>query len=188
MWPWADMTHDALIKLFESVGRLKTLKRTGWIENAIPTPESVADHGFRVAFMAMIWGDLLGLDTEKLLKMSLLHDLGEVITGDITPSMGISIQAKQCREKSAVSQLLTDCTQSEDYLSLWCEFTKGATPEAFLLKNIDKFEMALQAFEYQKKYPDKDLSDFFASAKAQVTHEDVACVLDFLLDIADARK
>jgi putative hydrolase of HD superfamily len=66
--------------------KLKTVPRQGWINKlGIKDPESVADHCYSMAVMAMVFSDLKKLDTEKIIKMTLLHDLAEAITGDLTP-------------------------------------------------------------------------------------------------------
>ena len=75
-----------LFDFFYIVLELKKTPRKGWKEKIdVLHPESVADHSFSAAVMAMIFSDLKKLDTEKMLKMALLHDLSESITGDFTP-------------------------------------------------------------------------------------------------------
>ena len=65
---------------------LKNVHRQGWIDKlSIENPESVADHSYSMAIMAMILSDLENYDSEKILKMTLLHDLAESKIGDITP-------------------------------------------------------------------------------------------------------
>ena len=80
-----SVDYEKLIDLMSLAGKLKRLKRTGWIETGIPDPESVSDHTYRVTLLAMILSDLKNLDTEKVLKMSMIHDLPESIIGDLTP-------------------------------------------------------------------------------------------------------
>jgi putative hydrolase of HD superfamily len=68
----SDLT-DLLLK----VGKLKSIKRTGWGRGKFQDPESVAEHSFRVAFLALLLGDELGLDKNKLFEMAFLHDVEE---------------------------------------------------------------------------------------------------------------
>ena len=65
---------------------LKTTKRTGWVRQGVHHPESIADHMYRMSLMAMIssFGDGT-LDTNKCIKLALIHDLAEAKVGDITP-------------------------------------------------------------------------------------------------------
>lgn len=175
------MDESNLCDLFRNVGKLKDLKRTGWVDHSIDHPESVADHCFRVAFMAMILGDMLGLDTLKLLKMSLLHDFGEVITGDITPSMNMAKAEKVEAEKNAICKLFADIEDKNVYIELWEEYERGSSPEAKLLKDIDKLEMAIQALEYGRRYSDRDLGQFLLNASSSINGQPVKSILDFTM-------
>ncbi|MEJ2441739.1 MAG: HD domain-containing protein, partial [Patescibacteria group bacterium] len=69
---------DSLLK----IGKLKSLKRTGWVREGMPDPESVAEHTFRVCLMVVFLGKNLQISEEKLLKMAVLHDIEEVVTND----------------------------------------------------------------------------------------------------------
>ena len=73
-------------QFFQSVLRLKRVKRAGWISKVkVHNPESVADHTYSMCAMCMVLSDLLRLDTERVLKMVILHDLAESIIGDYMP-------------------------------------------------------------------------------------------------------
>ncbi|MDH5624081.1 MAG: HD domain-containing protein, partial [Candidatus Bathyarchaeota archaeon] len=83
------MTNSSLhnlVEFLETAGRLKRTPRAGWVDAGIQQPESVADHTFRTSIVCMIYADMEGLDQLKLLRMALIHDLPEAITGDLTPS------------------------------------------------------------------------------------------------------
>ena len=65
---------------------LKTTKRTGWVRQGVHNPESISDHMYRMSLMAMISSFSDGtLDTNKCIKLALIHDLAEAKVGDITP-------------------------------------------------------------------------------------------------------
>src|SRR5512140_3852220 len=74
---------DALLR----ANNLKSVPRSGWVMHGVPEAESVADHTFGVAFVALALAQALGTDTPldrgKLLSTALLHDLAESLTGDI---------------------------------------------------------------------------------------------------------
>ena len=75
-----------LINFFQKVLDLKNIPRQGWKDKLqIDNVESVAEHTYSTAIMSMIYSDLHEFDTEKIIKMALLHDLSESITGDLTP-------------------------------------------------------------------------------------------------------
>jgi len=74
---------EEIVDFVQKAGLLKKVKRSGWISwVGIERPESVADHSFRSAILAMCIADLKGLNTEKLMRMLLLHDIHEAIIGD----------------------------------------------------------------------------------------------------------
>jgi len=143
--------------LFHNINHLKNTKRQGWTRYPIANVESVADHSYGLAFMAMIIGDRKDLDTEKMMKMALIHDLAEASIGDITPNDGISKERKLKMESKAIKEIFADYPK---YVKLWEEFCKGSSKEAKELQRLDKLEMQLQAREYEEEY-DIDLSEFY---------------------------
>jgi len=94
-----------MLSLIITAGKLKGIKRKGWVRIGIKDAESVACHVYRVAFISMILGDMLSLDCEKLIKMALLHDLAEAIVGDITPYEMKEKERKEI-ERKAMEKLL----------------------------------------------------------------------------------
>ncbi len=142
------MDAEILLKFFKHAGELKNVKRAGWIERGLSEPESVADHTFRVSVMVLMYSDILELNTEKALKMALLHDLQESVTGDITPQH-LDIKEKKAKEEKAMKDILKD--MPAQYLGLWHEYSKQETPEAKLVAQVDKLEMLMQAVEYEKR-------------------------------------
>ena len=76
---------DATLKFLINVGQLKDRKRRGWIANQVPNCETTASHIFRTAIFAWILGKKKNLNINKLLKMSLVHDICEVYAPDETP-------------------------------------------------------------------------------------------------------
>ena len=67
--------------------------------------ESVADHSYSMAMMGMVISDLENYDTEKILKMILLHDLAESKIGDITPEQ-MSNENKNELENNAFNEII----------------------------------------------------------------------------------
>ncbi|MDE1825787.1 MAG: HD domain-containing protein [Candidatus Micrarchaeota archaeon] len=168
-----------IIEISEIIGRLKTTKRTGWIEANIPDPESIADHSYRVALFVMILSDKMGLDTEKAVRMSLVHDLGEALIGDVVtegPSASEKKETKTVRERQALEKILS-AAQSPQYIELFDEFEKSESAEARLVAQIDKLEMALQALEYEKAHG-KRLDRFFATADKMVWQPELREMLE----------
>jgi putative hydrolase of HD superfamily len=140
-----------------AAGKLKTIKRQGWLDAGIPRQhvESVADHSFRVACIAAFLAPSGPLDALKMVRMALVHDMAESVTGDLTPRSGVSKKKKALMEEEAVRRL-----GSEELLSLWKEYDAGRTPESRLVREIDILERVVQARDYSRKHPGKDLAHF----------------------------
>lgn len=159
----------------KTAAELKTVPRQGWINKlGLKDPESVADHCYSMAVMAMVFSDLKKLDTEKMIKMTLLHDLAEAITGDLTPD-DASKSKKETLENAAMKKILANLPKSLriHYEKIWLEYQKNSTKEARLLHQIDKLEMALQADSYKKRFTKKQMAPFFESAKKGITDHDL---------------
>ena len=76
---------------------LKTTKRTGWVMRGVKSPESIADHMYRMSLMGMIASFSDGtLDTNRCIKLALIHDLAEAKVGDITPHCKYSYETNSC--------------------------------------------------------------------------------------------
>ncbi len=147
-----DISQSMEIKaLMRYAGKLKELKRTGWVESSVPEPESVADHSYRVALLAMTLSDMKGLDTLKTVRMALLHDLAESKTGDLTPRQKQGDHGKL--ESDAIMDILSTLPEkvSQLYSHTWDEYQANETPEAKLVHNADKIEMLIQAKEYESE-------------------------------------
>ena len=95
-----------LENFFWKVLELKNIPRQGWKNKLdIMDVESVADHIYSATIMSMVLSDLQGLDTEKVIKMALLHDLAESVIGDITPD-DMKSENKINIENNAMKQIL----------------------------------------------------------------------------------
>ena len=120
---------------FKKVLELKNVPRQGWKEKLeIDNLESVADHSYSTTVISMILSDMEGLNTEKIVRMALLHDLAESITGDITPD-SIRKNEKINKENIAIKQILKNLPNkiAEMYFEIWDEYQKKNTEEAILL-------------------------------------------------------
>jgi putative hydrolases of HD superfamily len=144
--------------------RLKQIYREGWIRRNLPEKqcESVADHSFGVALLSYVIAEeyMPQLNISKVMKMALIHDLPEVIVGDITPLDNISVSDKNDAEYEALSIIFSRFSNPDNYLSLFKEYQEQKSDESKFVYQIDKLEMLFQAvlYEYQGPY---DLSEFF---------------------------
>jgi len=149
--------------LIDYILKLKTVKRTGWISKAkILKAESVADHSYSLTALSMVFSDLLGLDTEKVMKLCIIHDLAESIIGDYMPEE-ISVREKRIRENNAMKVIISSFPSEIAllYSELWKEYALNQTKEVHLVKQLDKIEMFLQSNQYLRNgYPFEFLSPF----------------------------
>ena len=162
-----------ILDFFKTVVNLKKISRQGWIDKlSIKNPESVADHSYSMAIMGMVLSDLENYDSERILKMILLHDLAESKIGDFTPEQ-INIENKIQLENTAFNEIIEHLPDSikEQYLEIWQEYQENISPESKIIHQIDKLEMVLQAKTYQNEgHPKEKLETFFESAKIEITN------------------
>ena len=107
--------------------------------------ESVAEHSFRLALMAyMVSDEMPEIDTDKVIRMCLIHDLGEAITGDI-PSFE-KTDSDEAAEDSAVSGFVNQLPEywKKQLGEMYREMNELKTPEAKLYKALDKLEAVIQ--------------------------------------------
>ena len=163
----ADRVSAQLLPFIESVLRLKSVKRSGWAKVLISSPESVSDHTFAMCAIGMILSDMLGLDTERVTKMIIIHDLSESIIGDYMPGE-IARKRKRIEERNAMTSILNQMPVGIrfNYRRIWEEYQANKTQVAKFVHKLDKLEMAMQAIQYiNEGYPKKSLIKFLNSAK-----------------------
>lgn len=162
-----------ILDFFKTAVNLKKIQRKGWMDKlAINNPESVADHSYTMAIMGMIISDLENYDTEKIIKMILIHDLAESEIGDYTPGQILFEKKNDLENKTFLKILenLPDLIKSK-YLSIWKEYQENNSPESKIVHQLDKLEMALQAKTYENEgHPKEKLESFFESAKNEISH------------------
>ena len=159
------------IAAYFEIAQLKQLYRQGWLRRGIPRErcESVAEHTFGTAMLAwwLAQAYFPDLDSVRVLRLALLHDLGEVYAGDLIPEEGVPPAEKHARELQSVQKIFAKLPEGKLYLQLWLEFEGGSTPEARFVHQVDRLEMALQAslYEYQGY---RGLQEFFDTAGADL--------------------
>ena len=136
---------EQYLRFIKEAERLKAVTRTAWTHDG--RRESTAEHSWRLAlFAGLAAGRLPGLNREKVLMMSLIHDMGELYGGDISAARAVRKAFSLLPEREA-----------ESLLALWREYNANATPEARLVKALDKAETIIQhnqgrnpeAFDYR---------------------------------------
>ena len=168
---------------FFQIANLKNIPRTGWKTKLhISNPESVADHSYMMTVMAMIMSDIKNLNTEKIIKMSLLHDWAESKIGDFMPDE-IEPDKKIVLEENAMNEILGILPNpvKDDYSTIWNEYQDMVSSESKLVHEIDKLEMALQAKIYEKDADPEKIKLFVTSAVEQVLDNDLKKILSEII-------
>eukprot|EP00271_Cylindrocystis_brebissonii_P008214 TRINITY_DN2223_c0_g1_i1.p1 TRINITY_DN2223_c0_g1~~TRINITY_DN2223_c0_g1_i1.p1 ORF type:complete len:231 (+),score=18.64 TRINITY_DN2223_c0_g1_i1:517-1209(+) len=99
-----DVSPAQVIDFLNIISQLKVQKRTGWVIRDVENPESIADHMYRMAVMALVITDP-SIDKDRCIKMALAHDIAEAIVGDITPHCGVAKAEKRQMEAAAMDKL-----------------------------------------------------------------------------------
>jgi putative hydrolase of HD superfamily len=149
------MNGDKLVDLLMEAATLKLMPRIGWQKRGAVPVESVAEHSFGVAFVALALADAIDdatLDLEKVLIMAILHDLAEVRLTDLPVSAKklLPEAAKGKAEAAAITDLLTPLRTAGRLAALWQEFEDRTSPEGRLVRDADKLEMMVQCLRYEQ--------------------------------------
>jgi putative hydrolase of HD superfamily len=133
--------------LFE-MGYLKTMPRSGWLRLGMKTPESVAEHSFRVTIIGMALAALEHADPNRTAALCVFHDAHETRIGDVpAPARAYVTTARpEAITAGQVSGLTDD--MSKLFQDLTGEYEATETPESRVAHDADKIETLLQAVEY----------------------------------------
>lgn len=196
-----------LARLLAHAGRLKRLKRTGWLDRGVPSEnaESVADHTYRTALLAWLAAATdPGLDRNRVLQLALIHDLAEAITGDPAPyrpdelppegdrearraffrvrhlRTAENAAAKHAAEHAAIADLLGPLPPAlrAELRALWDEYESQTSPEARFVKEADRLEAFFQSREYLADDPELPVWGFADMAANEVHHPALAALRD----------
>lgn len=135
--------------------QLKYKIRSGWDKShwnvSKDRVEIIAEHVYGTCILALSIDSEFktNLDINKVIKMLVLHELGEVIIGDITPFDNITPEEKMKKEHEAMREVIGDLVNQEEFLSLLFEFDEKKTKEAIFAHHCDKLEADIQAKVYQ---------------------------------------
>jgi putative hydrolase of HD superfamily len=175
-----------IVDYCKQVGKLKRISRKGWVSRAkVKRPESVADHSFRSAILAMCLSDLRGLDTDKIVRMALLHDVHEALIGDYDYSDKKKIGLHQVKEREGnaiktIFSVLPETIRGK-YILLADEYRRQETEDANLVRQIDQIEMIMQALEYEKEgYDRTKLQTFWDNVRRKLKDHDLKMMFELL--------
>lgn len=178
------MEIKELICFIGAIEKLKCVPRHSWTSSG--RRESVAEHSFMLAVMAyLVRDEFPETDIDKVIRMCLIHDFGEAVTGDI-PAFEKTAE-DEAVESKAIMELLGKLPekQREEMVDLFREMEELQTPEARLCKALDKMEAVLQhneapietwlplEYELQMNYGEKEVafSPYLTELKRQLNED-----------------
>jgi 5'-deoxynucleotidase len=173
-----------LSELWRYAEGLKVEERKGWKILGLRDVESVADHSFALALLTLVEAERRNYKVEDAVKIALIHDLEEAITGDLTPDDKKTRGPARVRaaKQKAVRELLMIFPQRSrrSYRRLWTDLRLLRTREARLVHELDRLEMVFQAKAYEKKVGSKKVTDFYRSARREIRDPRIGRVLNLL--------
>lgn len=179
-----------MIEFLLGLSALKRIPRSGWLSHGVSIGdiESVAEHTFSTCALSMMLVDLeakrgVDMDTEKVLRMAVLHDLAESLTFDISQAYlahmgkrGVAIKREV--EEGAwryLTQGLGNQKLAHTYRSLQKEYDTCATMESRIVHAADSLDILLQVIDYRRRgYPVRMLHDLWNERRKMVAESEVA--------------
>ncbi|XP_033167969.1 HD domain-containing protein 2 [Drosophila mauritiana] len=161
-----------ILQFMELIGNLKHTKRTGWVLRDVNDCESISGHMYRMSMLTFLLDGSEGLNQIRCMELALVHDLAESLVGDITPFCGISKDDKRAMEFKAMEDICKLIEpRGKRIMELFEEYEHGQTAESKFVKDLDRLDMVMQAFEYEKR--DNCLlkhQEFFDSTEGKFNH------------------
>lgn len=134
-----------IYKFLQAAEQLKNTLRSGY--TSAGRRETTADHSWRLCLMVMCFENQLhDIDFLTLIKLCVIHDLGEAISGDIPATEQDPTLDKSLKERDDFIELcsLLPADLQKDMLALWDEYDQKSSQEAVLAKGFDKIETIMQ--------------------------------------------
>jgi putative hydrolase of HD superfamily len=175
-----------IIELFFEFAQLKNLYRQGWLKQDVSKLdcETVADHSFSVALLGYIIAQehRPDLDSNKVMKLGLFHEIGEIHVGDITPHDNISSKEKSEKEIEAVKKVFSCMPNPQKYIDICLEYEEQTSPESIFVKQVDKLEMVMQANLYEKMGY-STLNEFYETCKQKINSPELKSIFDEIIKL-----
>jgi putative hydrolase of HD superfamily len=133
------------ITFLQEAERLKSVLRSGHTSSG--RKESTAEHTWRLCLLAMVFeSEFKGLDFARMLKLCVLHDLGEALHGDVPAIKQQQTSGKSEQERVDLQTLMYSLPAElgHAFLALWDDYENAISPEAKIVKGLDKLETILQ--------------------------------------------
>lgn len=177
-----EVELEGVLEFLRGAEQLKNTLRSSRTSNG--RHESTAEHTWRLCLMILLFDKQYpDLDILKLIKICVIHDLGEAINGDIAAVDQIDGVDKGAEERQDLELLIRPLPSSlrEEILSLWDEYENASSKEALLAKAFDKIETILQHTQGNNQ-PDFDYGFNLNYGKKYTDYDDLTAKLRTLID------
>ena len=166
----SDLELDGILAFLRSAERLKDTLRSSHTSSG--RSESVAEHTWWLCLMALaLRNEFPEVDFSRLIRICIVHDLGEAITGDVSAIDQDVATPKTAKERLGLLHILEplpDTLQAE-LVALWDEYESASSSEARLAKALDKLETIMQ---HNQGLNPEEFDYVLTSATASNTPED----------------
>jgi putative hydrolase of HD superfamily len=145
------INNEKILRFYLLATTLKNKIRQGSIYWNVSAQrrESVAEHIYDTCILAIsIHSEYSNVNLQKVLQMLIIHELEEIIIGDITPFDNVSDEEKNNIGENAVLEILSDLKSKEELFNLTEEFNQRITPESNFAYLCDKLDFDLQMMLY----------------------------------------
>lgn len=173
-----------ILAFIQIVRLLKTQKRTGWVDHNIPNAsvESISDHMYRMSIISMVIPNN-EINIDKCVRIAVIHDIAEALVGDITPFDGVTKPEKHRREYESIkflSSLIEPYNPkfSKDIVELWLDYEEIRCIEARYVKDVDKYEMIQQAWDYEQEFGFQYKLDQFYESRSAIKSKEIGELCD----------
>lgn len=174
----------SITHFIEEIYQLKLKPRKGWVNRNITNPESIASHMYGALLLAYLHlPDLIDEEPEykkeRVLKMLLIHDIGETYVGDWTPSEKTE-KIKQLEDEKmkqiALIGTYNAISSNLEIYNLFHSFTYDESCiNAKIARDIDKLDNLIQLIIYNKINPIDDYDSFMLDLVEGHKYTSVGC-------------
>ena len=136
---------EGVLAFLQRAENLKSTLRYAWTSSG--REESTAEHSWRLSLLALLCSHRFpDADPARLLKIAVVHDLGEAICGDVPAPQQTASDGRAVREREAVADLCSTLPpdMAAELLGLWEDYEQGHSREAVIIKALDKLETLIQ--------------------------------------------
>ncbi len=139
------MNVEKLLDFLKECEDLKNVYRSLYVSEG-DRHESTAEHSWHLALACMLFAEKFDADLEKMLKLAVMHDLVEVITGDVSAFDFEARKGKEERERKAAKELFGELPESfeKEFFRLFEEYEGKSSREAKLVNSLDKMLPIIQ--------------------------------------------